>query len=52
MKIIDFQQNFEISDVPEIFLKNSDINLFNLIYSYKKYYLGDSKTKNSKSCNK
>ena len=49
MKIYDFQKYFEISDVPKIFLENDDINLFNLIYSYKNYYLGDLKLKNSKS---
>lgn len=52
MKIYDFKKYFEISDVPDIFLDNNDINLFNLIYSYKNYYLGDSKTKYSKSYNK
>lgn len=52
MKIQEFRKNFGVNEIPEIFLENNDINLFNLIYSYKNYYLGDSKTKNSKICNK
>lgn len=49
----DFQQIYNIGDVPNAFLeKNGIINYFDLIYSYKKYVVENSKTRSSKSYNR
>lgn len=51
MKKYEFQKNFGINNIPDMFIENNDIKYFDIIYYYKKY-LNDSKPKSLKTSNK